>query len=216
MKIFLIPGLGADTKIYNNIDLQDHDVVCVNWIIPHKTDTLSTYAHKLIYQYDILNKSIIIGNSLGGMIAVEIAKLIEVDKCILISSIKTAYEAPAYFKALRVFPFYRAIPGKVFTSAFMESLIKPFFGHMNADDAWLFKDMLRKSNPVFLKWAMKAILKWDNKVIPKNVFQITGDKDSVFNYRKIKNAQIVKGGTHVMIFERAKDVTKWLKKILEK
>jgi pimeloyl-ACP methyl ester carboxylesterase len=104
-KIFLIPGLGADTRVYNNIDLGNHEVICVDWIEPHQTDTLSTYAQKLIYQYDITPKSVVIGNSLGGMIAVEIAKIIPLDKVILISSIKTVDEAPWYFSLLRLFHF---------------------------------------------------------------------------------------------------------------
>jgi len=213
-KIYLIPGLGADCRIYNNIDLNDHEVICVDWIEPHKTDTLATYAQKLIYQYNILPKSMVIGNSLGGMIAIEIAKIIPVAKVIQISSIKTISEAPWYFSWLRAIPFYKPIPGKVFTR--LEFLIKPFFGHMNEADNWLFVDMLKKSSPVFLKWAMDATLKWDNKVILKNVFQIIGDKDVVFSYQKIKGAIIVKGGTHIMIFERAKEVTKILKQILKK
>jgi pimeloyl-ACP methyl ester carboxylesterase len=213
-KIFLIPGLGADTRIYNNIDLHDHDVVCVDWIEPHQTDTLTTYAQKLIYQYNITHKSILIGNSLGGMIAVEIAKIMPIEKVILISSIKTVDEAPWYFTLFRIVPIYKPIPGKAFNS--MEFLIKPFFGHMNPNDAWLFRDMLKKSSPVFLKWAMQAVLKWDNKVIPPNVIQITGDKDLVFNYKRIKDAILVKGGTHIMIFEKAKEVNKILKRILKK
>jgi pimeloyl-ACP methyl ester carboxylesterase len=212
-KIYLIPGLGADCRIYNNIDLNDNEVICVDWIEPHKTDTLTTYAQKLIYHYYITPNSVIIGNSLGGMIAVEIAKIIPVAKVIQISSIKTVDEAPWYFGLLRVIPFYKPIPGKAFTG--MEFLIKPFFGHMNEADNWLFVDMLKKSSPVFLKWAMDAILKWDNRVIPKNVVQITGDKDLVFSYKRIKGAIIIKGGTHIMIFERAKEVNKILKKLLK-
>jgi hypothetical protein len=147
------------------------------------------------------------------MIAVEIAKIIPVAKVIQISSIKTVDEAPWDFGLLRVIPFYKPIPGKAFTG--MEFLIKPFFGHMNEADNWLFVDMLKKSSPVFLKWAMDAILKWDNRVIPKNVVQITGDKDLVFSYKRIKGAIIIKGGTHIMIFERAKEVNKILKKLLK-
>jgi pimeloyl-ACP methyl ester carboxylesterase len=213
-KIYLIAGLGADCRIYNNIDLNDHEVICVDWIEPHKTDTLSTYAQKLIHQYHISSNSIIIGNSLGGMIAIEIAKIIPVAKVIQISSIKTIDEAPWYFSLLRVVPFYKLIPGKIFTR--LEFLIKPFFGHMNEADNWLFVDMLKKTSPVFLKWAMDAILKWDNKVVPENVIQITGNKDLVFQYKRIKDAIIIKGGTHIMIFERAKEVTKLLKPILKK
>jgi pimeloyl-ACP methyl ester carboxylesterase len=213
-KIFIIPGLGADTRVYNNIDLGDREVICVDWIEPHATDTLAIYAQKLIYQYGITPKSIVIGNSLGGMIAIEIAKIIPLDKIILISSIKTVDEAPWYFRLLRAIPFYKPIPGKAFTS--MEFLIKPFFGHMNENDNWLFVDMLKKTSPIFLKWAMDAILKWDNKVIPPNVIQVTGDKDLVFNYKRIKDAEIVKGGTHIMIFEKVKEINKILKRILKK
>ncbi|MDB5007495.1 MAG: hypothetical protein JWP45_1888 [Mucilaginibacter sp.] len=212
--IYLIPGLGADTRVYNNIDLGDQDVVCVDWIEPNPTDTLATYAQKLIYQYNILPKSVVIGNSMGGMIAIEIAKLIPMEKVILISSIKTIDEEPRYFTLIRSLPFYKLIPGKAFTSA--EILVKPFFGHMNAEDNWLFKDMLKKSSPVFLKWAMNAVLHWGNKTIPKNTLQITGDKDIVFPIKRIKEAIVIKGGTHIMIFEKAKEVNKILKRILKK
>lgn len=210
----MIPGLGADTRVYNNIDLNGHEVICVDWIEPEKTDTLTVYAQKLIGHYHITPKSIVIGNSLGGMIAVEIAKIIPIEKAILISSIKTVDETPWYFSLLRVFPFYKPIPGKVFNS--LDFLIKPFFGHMNEADAWLFKDMLKNASPTFLKWAMDAVLKWDNKIIPPNVIQITGDKDLIFSYKRIKGAIIVKGGTHIMIFEKAKEVNKILKRVLSK
>jgi pimeloyl-ACP methyl ester carboxylesterase len=213
-RIFLIPGLGADTRVYDNIDLSEHEVICVDWIEPNKTDTLATYSQKLIFQYHITQESVVIGNSLGGMVAIEIAKIIPIEKVILISSIKTVDEAPWYFSLLRAIPFYKPIPGKAFNS--MEFLIKPFFGHMNEADNWLFRDMLKSSSPVFLKWAMDAVLKWDNKVIPPNVIQITGDKDLVFNYKRIKGAIIVKGGTHIMIFEKAKEINKILKRILKK
>jgi pimeloyl-ACP methyl ester carboxylesterase len=213
-KIFLIPGLGADTRVYNNIDLNDHEVICVDWIEPHETDTLNTYAQKLIHQYHITPKSIVIGNSLGGMIAIEIAKIIPLEKVILISSIKTIDEEPRYFAFYRSVPLYRLLPGKLLTS--MGFMLKPLLGKMNEADAWLFSDMLKNSSPTFLKWAMGAALAWDNKIIPPNIYHITGDKDRVFSYKRIKDATIVKGGTHIMIFDKAKEINKLLKKILKK
>jgi len=213
-KIFLIPGLGADTRVYNNIDLNDHEVICVDWIEPHKTDTLATYAQKLIRQYHITPGSVVIGNSLGGMIAIEIAKAIPLSKVILISSIKTIDEAPGYFTFFRALPLYKLISGKTFTS--MGFMIKPLFGKMSDTDKWLFNDMLRNSSPVFLKWAMDAALAWNNKTVPANVYIIAGDKDLIFSYKKIKDAIVVKGGTHIMIYDKAKEINKVLKMILKK
>ncbi|GAC1302134.1 MAG: hypothetical protein NVSMB24_06200 [Mucilaginibacter sp.] len=213
-KIFLIPGLGADTRVYNNIDLHDHEVICVDWIEPNKTDTLSTYAQKLIHQYHITPKSVVIGNSLGGMIAVEIAKIIPLARVILISSIKTTDEEPRYFTFYRSVPFYKLLPGKLFTS--MGFMLKPLLGKMNEGDAWLFSDMLKNSSPKFLKWGMRAALAWDNKIIPPNLYHITGDDDRIFPVKRIKNATIVKGGSHSMIFNKAKEINKLLKTILKK
>lgn len=214
-RIYLIAGLGADTRVYNNINLNDeHEVITVDWIEPDLNDTLITYAQSLIYQYDINQNSVLIGNSLGGIIAVEMAKLIPVEKVILISSIKTSNEAPGYFKLFRKLPVYKLIPGKVFNS--MGGMVKPVFGHMSREDAWLFGDMLKKSSPVFMKWAMYAILNWKNEIIPPNLYHITGDKDLVFDYKRIKGATIVKGGTHIMIFDKAKEINKLLKGILKK
>jgi pimeloyl-ACP methyl ester carboxylesterase len=213
-KVFLIPGLGADNRAYNNIDIDTYEVVSVNWIQPDKTDTLKIYAQKLINQYNINSGDIAIGNSLGGMLALEIAQIVPLKKTILISSIKTINEAPWYFLFFKHISVYKLIPGKLFTS--LGFLIRLIFGKMSEADDWLFNDMLQKSSPVFLKWAMGATVNWDNQIIPPNVYTITGDKDHVFNYNLIKDAIIVKGGTHIMIFDRAKELNKILKGILEK
>jgi len=214
-KVFLISGLGADTRLYNNIDIpEDHEVIPIDWVEPHKTDTLVTYAQKIIYQYDIRPNSIIIGTSLGGIITIEIAKKVALKKAILISSIKTNGEKPAYFKVFRALPIYKLFPGKALP--IIALLIKPVFGKMAGNDAWLFHDMLIKSSPTFVKWAMGAILKWDNNIIPPNVYHIHGDKDHVFPIKNIKNATIVNDGSHIMIFDKAKQVNKWLKPILKK
>lgn len=214
-KIFLISGLGADTRLYNNIDISPaHDVIPVDWIEPNKTDTLSNFAQKLIYQYNITNNSIVIGTSLGGMIAIEIAKQISLKKTIIISSIKTVNEAPGYFSLFRNVPVYKLFSGKALAS--LGFLMKPVFGNITGNDAWLFKDMLYKSSPEFIKWALGAVLKWNNTVIPPNVYHIHGDNDMVLPHKKIKNATIVKDGTHIMIYDKAKQINKWLKPLLKK
>jgi pimeloyl-ACP methyl ester carboxylesterase len=210
--MFLIPGLGADKRIYKNIKLGDAEVTYTDWLEPHPTDTLSSYAQRLIDEYHITPGSIVIGNSLGGMLAVEIANKIKLDKVILISSIKTIDEAPFYFKLFKWFPIYKLIPGSLFAK--MGGLIAPLFGKMYSVDAYLFNSMLQNTSPVFIKWAMGAVLNWQNKTVPPCLYHITGDKDLIFNYKKIINPTIVKGGTHIMIFDRAKEINKILTDIL--
>lgn len=213
-KVFLIPGLGADTRIYNNIEIPDNEVVPIDWLIPDVADTLEKYAQKLIDQYYIKYDDVVIGNSLGGMIAIEIAKKVPLNKTILISSIRTVSEAPWYFKIFRTAPIYKLLPNKIFTH--LGAAIRPVFGNMAAEELWLFKDMITHASPFFMKWAMWAVLQWKNETIPNNVFQIIGDVDRVFPLNRNMDPMIVKGGTHIMIFDRAKEVNKLLKQILRK
>jgi pimeloyl-ACP methyl ester carboxylesterase len=213
-RLFLIPGLGADYRIFKHLEFAGYDVVPIIWRTPEQTDTLATYAQKLIDHYHITEQCIIVGNSLGGMIAIEIAKIVAVKKTILISSIRTIDEAPAYFSVVRAVPFYKIIPGKLFTS--IDFLVELIFGEMEKGDKKLFMDMLKKTPVTFLKWAMGAVLHWDNKVIPKNTYLVTGEKDLVLPSKKLKNATIVKNGTHIMIFDKAGEINKILKEILNK
>ena len=212
-RIFLIAGLGADTRIFAHLDFTGYEVVEVKWIVPDKTDTLTTYAQKLISQYNISNDAIVIGNSLGGMIGIEIAKIITIEKVILISSIKTVDETPAYFKLFLNVPVYNIIPNKLFKS--VDFLTELFFSQMERKDIDLFLDMMKGWSPDFLRWAMGAALHWDNKIIPANTYHITGNKDLVFAYQKIKKAIIIKGGTHIMIYDMAEKINKILKSILQ-
>jgi hypothetical protein len=88
---------------------------------------------------------------------------------------------------------------------------------MNPADMQLFKSMLSNSSPVFLKWAMRAVLFWRNNTEIANLYHIIGDKDLVFPYQNIKNpTAIIKGGTHIMVFDRADEINQILANILQK
>lgn len=211
-KLFLIPGLGADCRIYQHIDLHDYEVININWIQPESTDTLTSYAQKLIEQYDITDNSVAVGNSMGGMMAVEIGKAVSLKKIILISSIRTVDEAPGYFSFFRNIPVYRYIPENLINS--VDYFLDLFFGTLTKSERVLFRDMLNGWTPEFLKWAIDAILAWDNHEMPLNSVLITGDKDMVFPVKNIEDAIIIKGGTHIMIFDKAPEINKILQKVL--
>lgn len=211
-KIFLIPGLGADERIYRNINLEGFEKVSIKWLIPDKSDTLTSYSQKLINEYHIKQNDIVIGNSLGGMLAIEISKKVRLNKTILISSIKTVDEAPRSFKWYRYIPLYRILPAKFYTMT--GNIVQFAMGRMSKKHKQLFIEMLKNTSPQFVKWAIGAILHWDNQTVPENVYHITGDKDQVFSYKRIKGATIVKGGTHLMILNKANQINNWLKTIL--
>src|ERR1700748_1900413 len=124
-KVFLIAGMGADVRLFKNLDLSGFEVIDAAWIDPETTDTIATYAKKLIAKYSITAQSNVIGVSLGGMLAVEIAKQVDLKSVIIISSIKSIVEAPSFYKIFKVLPVYKLITGKLMLS--VGAIVKPFF-----------------------------------------------------------------------------------------
>lgn len=106
-KLYLISGLGADYRLFKNFNPEGYEIVHVHWIEPEQDDSLTTYATKLIARYQIADGEMVGGVSLGGMLTIEIAKQVKLDKAILISSIKSIDEAPGYFSLFRKFPIIK-------------------------------------------------------------------------------------------------------------
>ncbi|RYU92309.1 alpha/beta hydrolase [Mucilaginibacter terrigena] len=214
-KVYFISGLGADSRIFKYILLPDgYEKIPTHIIVPNKKDTLSNYAEKIVLQYNISNCDIVWGDSLGGMIAVEIAKQVRLDMVLLTSTIKTDSEAPWYFKIFRKLPVYELTPAKLITK--LGAFVKPIMRGLASEDAETIKSMLKNSTPEFLKWGAQAALNWRNDKIPDNCYHIIGDKDLVFPYKNIKNpTAVIKGGTHIMVFDKAAEINSLLADILK-
>jgi pimeloyl-ACP methyl ester carboxylesterase len=85
-KIYLIPGLGADGRMYMpQLRVLDNAIV-LEHRKPLKGETLSAYSRRLAGQVDTAAPFILVGTSLGGMIAVEMSRIIQPDKVILIAA----------------------------------------------------------------------------------------------------------------------------------
>ena len=63
------------------------------------TETLAQYAQRIV-QRITAPRPMLVGLSFGGMVAVEIAKILPVEKVILISSAKTRDELPPSYRFL--------------------------------------------------------------------------------------------------------------------
>lgn len=213
-KIYLISGLGADRRLFNKLDLPGYELVHVDWIEPELTDTITTYAQKLIDTYQIKQGANVLGVSLGGIMTVEISTLVPLGKAIIVSSIKSSAEFPAYFKFFRNVPVYKIIPHGFYTA--MGNIIKPLFGNTKGKAGFLFVDMIRHSSPVFMRWAMHAVLHWVPKPLNTKIYHIIGNNDLIFPHRKINTATfIVEKGSHDMIYTRATEIRTIVKNILE-
>ena len=66
----------------------------------------------------------------------------------------------------------------------------------------------------FNEWAVDQVINWKNEEVPNNLTHIHGTRDRIFPHFYIKDAIWIKGGTHFMVVNRAKEISKIIRKEL--
>lgn len=199
--IYLISGLGADERVFQNLDFGRLRPTFIQWIEPKDNETIQDYALRLSEQI-VTNKPIILGVSFGGMIAIEIAKQIDYQQIILISSAKTKTEIPLIYRILGRLKLHRLIPISLFKQA--NILTYWFFGMNKKAEREMLKSILNDTDSTFLKWAMDAIITWKNEVIIDKLVHFHGDNDRILPIKNIVKVDlIIPNGGHLMVFNRA-------------
>lgn len=211
--VYFVSGLGTDERVFRLLKCEGYQPVHIHWVQPERGETIQDYAKRLTAQIHG-DRPIIVGLSFGGIMAVEIAKQIETEKVILISSTKTCCEVPFYFKMFRWFPIHRVFPFKSMLWA-EYCLAYWFFSINTVDERQMLKAILLDIDPQFLKWSFHKVVTWKNDVIPDNLQHIHGSSDRIFLMRFVKPDFILleKGG-HLMVMNQAAEVSNLLEKLL--
>ena len=101
MDVYLIPGLGADHRLFGKLELPGHAVHPLDWPEMPSGSSLADFAKALAPDVDASKPHALIGVSMGGMVAQELAALTKPEKVVVISSWKGPKEMPAAIKVLR-------------------------------------------------------------------------------------------------------------------
>lgn len=210
--IYLIPGVGANDLIFQNLDLAGYEVVHLQWPRHSAHEPLQHYVKKLLPQIKKDTQPVLIGMSFGGIVAIELAKLVNPYKTILISSIKTYHERPLKLLFLNSLKFHRLVPGKLVIE--FRFWIKWFLGKLTTQEFELIDEMIKDVDVEFNEWAVDQVIHWKNEEVPENLTHIHGTRDRIFPHFYIKDAIWIKGGTHFMVVNRAKEISKIIKKEL--
>ena len=187
-------------------------MIHLEWISPHKNEALSNYAQRLAEKIDTTESFALVGLSMGGMIAAEIAKQFPPAVTILLSSVPVNTQLPFYFKWAYRLRLHKMVPVGLLKSA---SAIKRGFAPDSAEDKLVLKQVIKESNPAFIRWAMQAILSWKNDAIPQPCWHIHGTKDEILPLKYTKPTHIIEGGNHLMIMSKAAQLNKILKELLD-
>jgi pimeloyl-ACP methyl ester carboxylesterase len=209
-ELFLLSGLGADKRVFDFLDLSGYQLNYIAWVAPGADEPMAQYAERLLHQINH-PKPILIGVSFGGMMAVEIGKLIETEKIILISSAKSKMEIPWYLRFMGALRLHRLIPTSLMKTS--SGIANWFFGAKTQKERDLLKSIIRETDSAFLKWAIDKILSWKNETVLSNITHIHGTADRLLPNNRA-DYPISEGG-HLMIINRAKEISHILNSILQ-
>lgn len=205
--IYFISGLGADHRAFDRIKLDGYDYTHLPWLVPSWKDDIHSYARKLAEPIMKHENPIVIGLSLGGMLATEMTNFIPNLRVILVSSIKSSRERSNLLRLGRSFPIQRLMPPKL-----MQNMT--FFYRvanrkkLNKDDMHHMLGMFKDQDDKFLRWAIFHAPKWRGSGDESRITHIHGTADRMFPIKRIQNAIKVEGGSHMMVYSKGEEVTK--------
>ncbi|RYY68007.1 MAG: alpha/beta hydrolase [Chitinophagaceae bacterium] len=212
MKVYFISGLAADSRVFKHIQLPEgFEVIHLEWISPVKNESLASYAARLAEKIDTNEAFALVGLSMGGMIAAEIAKLYPPKVTILLSSVPVNTHLPYYFSWAYRFKLHRMVPVNLLKKA---SLYKRVLAPDSPEDKIILKQVIKDSHPAFIKWAMQAILSWKNEDLPQPYWHIHGSKDEILPLKYTKPTHTIAGGNHLMVMNKAGELNALLAELL--
>ncbi|SNR16850.1 alpha/beta hydrolase family protein [Tenacibaculum jejuense] len=208
--LYFVPGLAANTKIFEYLDLpkENFETHFLEWILPLSVEeTIESYAKRMCESIKHDNP-ILVGVSFGGVMVQEMSKQKDCKKVIIISSMKSNKELPTRLKLAQKTKAYKLFPTKIVEN--IEDYEHLFFGDYLKKRAELYKMYLSIRNADYLEWAIHNVLNWQQDYELEDIVHIHGNKDEVFPIKHIKNAIEVDNGTHIMILNKAKTISKIL------
>lgn len=212
VKVYFISGLAADRRIFKNIRLpKGFEPVYLDWIHPEKNESLRAYALRLAEKIDVSEKFVLVGLSMGGMIAVEIANYLHAELTIIISSIPISKQLPPYFRIAAKMYLHHLVTIQLMKVA---AIAKRFFTTETKEDKEMLKAIIRESDPAFIKWALHAILSWENEIVPKSFVHIHGNKDEILLFKYTKPTHTITKAGHMMVMNRASEINEILGEVL--
>ncbi|HEY1024526.1 MAG TPA: alpha/beta hydrolase [Sphingobacteriaceae bacterium] len=214
MVIYFLSGLGCDRRVFERIDLPSgYEMQHLDWVPVDGTETLPAYAAQLSKKIDDSKPFMLAGMSFGGMVAAEIAKIKRPEKLILFSTVANRRQLPLFYRLSGKIPleWLSARAANLLSMSYLHR----YFGPLDRRSKELVTEYFRHLDPVFLRWTLGHIGRWQNEEVFPGYLHIHGSEDKTF-YARLTDAQyIIPGGGHFCILTHAQKVNEILRKELQ-
>ena len=204
---YLLPGLGADRRIFARLQLDDRPVHYLDWPGMPVGSRLKDFAMLLAGRIDATEPHVLVGMSMGGMVAQELAAITRPRRTVIISSWKGPHEMPPAIRLLR-----GTHPERLLTKRSLAGLMPMVRWQMGADtvgEQALLDDLVKAHTIAQLKVQINACLAWEGPARPLDrLLHIHGDRDRLMPIGCIKDPVVIRGGGHFMVYNMAAAVRK--------
>lgn len=200
-QLFLIPGMTPEYDVFARLSSLLPSARVVPFVEPHPSETLEQYAQR--FSMHLEPGCILIGASFGGLLAQEVARVMPVRGCVLISSVQSLDELPLLLRSWCRLPRHA------------RACLMRFIGQVCLRIPRVVRSrstvrLSKLSSPWHL-WATEAAVEFlKARCAPQvTMFRIHGDDDATFPLSNLKLDQldlIIRGGTHVLPVTHPKEL----------
>ena len=209
MKIYGISGLGADKSVFQYLFL-DCPLIPIDWIHPYPNEPLAAYASRLAQAIDTSEDYGILGVSFGGLVAVEMSKMLKPKLTVLVSSAETKWELRLVYRLIGKLGIVNIIPHHFFDPP--RWLAYFLFGTKKKK---LLDQILSNTDLRFAKWAVRQLLIWNNTTKLENCLKISGTHDKLIPPKDSENTVLIEQGEHFMIVDKADHISRLINEKLK-
>lgn len=212
-KLYLVSGLGADFRVFNNLKIPGVSTHVIEWMIPEPDESMQAYVMRLMPQIDEQQPVYLLGVSFGGIIAQELAKIIPCEKVFIVSSVKSREEYRPTLKLVRYMRVDRLLPGEWLK--YFGKIFGPFFFSITStQEKQLLRSIMNETEVKFLTWAINQIMSWQGDNDNQSI-HIHGTSDRIFPVRYLGQYHSIDQGGHFMIYNQSEVIAKLINQELD-
>ncbi len=211
MKVYLLPGVACDRRLYGGMVLEGHEVKVLEWPWIGPKDSLKDIADKLKDEIDPQQEHVLVGTSMGGMVAQELALITSPKKVVLISSMTGPQEWPPLLRFSKWFRLHWLITDLTMRATWP---IRQWWNKGDPKITEVLFAMAVKQTAPQIRASVAAILRWQGSKWKGPMVRIHGDRDTLLPLRAPVD-HLVKGGSHVMVISRPKEIAALVMRALQ-
>ncbi len=199
MRWLILPGMGATAAMYNGLKHKlGFPVDFLNWPEYRGEKTYADVAWRIVKEHGIGSEDIVGGSSLGGMVALEIARLSEVKAIVLLGSAVNRKEVQTLLSLLA--PIATAAPMKI-----IQALV--------GKNRNLVSTMFAESDPEFIRAMCSCLPSWAGYDRPvEKLFRLHGKKDYVIPC-PTSGCEAVETAGHLLAITHATETAAFLHRV---